>query len=80
MTQATWKNRRRMAWFSFLGIMLLLGAVFVRTIIFGDDPAPWTGIVSMIMGVLGAIVIGYTGFAAWDDVTKTKAKAKELLE
>lgn len=70
MTQASWKNRRRMAWLSFAGIMVMVGGATYRLMFVGDDPQNWTGIVSILVSVLGAIVIGYSGFATWDDIKK----------
>ena len=67
MSKATWKNRRRMAWLAF-GTILLIAAAAVFRLSLGDDPNTWTGIVGILMGVLGAIVIGYSGFATWDDI------------
>lgn len=71
-SQASWKNRRRMAWGSFFLITgFLLGicyALFIR----GDDPTAWTGILTILLGGVVTIVVGYTGFAAWEDVTKLK--------
>ncbi len=72
MTKASWKNRRRMAWLSFGGIMFLLLPAGIR-LIMGDDPNTWVGLLGIIVGVLGAIVLGYTGFATYEDVQKNKA-------
>ncbi len=68
MTQASWKNRRRMAWLSFLGIMIMVLGATYRLMFVGDDPNNWTGIVSILVSVLGAIVVGYSGFATWSDI------------
>lgn len=68
MTQASWKNRRRMAWLAFGGIMLLVAAAAYRLAFVGDDPNNWTGIVSTLVAVLGAMCIGYSGFATWADI------------
>ena len=70
MTQASWKNRRRMAWLAFCGIWLLVAAAAYRLAFVGDDPNNWTGIVSTLVGVLGAICLGYSGFATWADIKK----------
>jgi di/tricarboxylate transporter len=71
MTKATWKNRRRMAWLSFGVICLIAGAGVFRLTV-GDDPNTWTGIIGIVVGVLGAIVVGYTGFATWADIQEKK--------
>jgi len=68
-----------MAWMSF-GLICLFAAAASFRLFVGDDPNPWTGIIGILMGVLGGIVISYTGFAAWEDVAKVKAEAKELQE
>ena len=70
MTQASWKNRRRMAWLAFAGIMLLVIAAAYRLAFVGDDPNNWTGIVSTLVAILGAMCLGYTGFATWAEVKK----------
>lgn len=70
MTQASWKNRRRMAWLAFAGIMLMTTAAAYRLAFVGDDPNNWTGIVSILVGVLGGMCISYSGFATWDDIKK----------
>ena len=70
MTQASWKNRRRMAWLAFAGIMLMVVAMAYRLAFVGDDPANWTGIASILVGVLGSICVGYSGFATWAEIKK----------
>lgn len=70
MNQASWKNRRRMAWLAFSGIMLLVAAAAYRLAFVGDDPNNWTGIVSTLVAVLGSICLGYSGFATWADIKK----------
>jgi drug/metabolite transporter (DMT)-like permease len=70
MTQASWKNRRRMAWLSFAGIMVMVLGATYRLMFVGDDPNNWTGIVSILVSVLGAIVVGYSGFATWSEIKK----------
>jgi hypothetical protein len=62
-----------MAWLAFGGIWLLIAAAAYRLAFVGDDPNNWTGIVSTLVGVLGAICLGYSGFATWADV-KEKEK------
>lgn len=70
MTQATWKNRRRMAWLAFAGIMLLVMAAAYRLAFVGDDPNNWTGIVSTLVAILGGMCISYSGFATWSEIKK----------
>lgn len=70
MTQASWKNRRRMAWLAFGGLMLLVIAAAYRLAFVGDDPTNWTGIVSTLTAILGGMCISYSGFATWQDVKK----------
>jgi len=52
------------------GIMLLIAAAAYRLAFVGDDPNNWTGIVSTLVSVLGAICLGYSGFATWADIKK----------
>lgn len=59
-----------MAWLAFGGILLLIVAAAYRLAFVGDDPSNWTGIVSTLVSVLGAICIGYSGFATWAEVRK----------
>jgi len=73
-SQASWKNRRRMAWFSFLGLFMMVLGMLFHILVKDGDPTSWTGIMSTIIAVLGAIVVGYTGFAAWEDVKKNEKK------
>ncbi len=55
--QASWKNRRRMAWLAFFGLMLMVAGMLYHILFKGGDPASWTGIMSTIIMTLGAIVI-----------------------
>jgi len=61
---ATWTNRRRIAWLSFMMLCILMLGMTYRLMFGGDDPAGWTGLGSMLIGVFGGIVIAYTGFKA----------------
>lgn len=72
MTQASWKNRRRMAWLAFAGIMLLVVAAAYRLAFMGDDPNNWTGIVSTLVAILGAMCVSYSGFATMADIKGKK--------
>ena len=72
MSQASWKNRRRMAWLAFGGIMLLTIAAAYRLAFLGDDPSNWTGIVTILVGILGGMCISYSGFATYADVKAQK--------
>ena len=72
MTQASWKNRRRMAWLAFLGLFLFLLGIIYRLLFAGDDPSNWTGLGSTVLSIFGAIVVGYTGFATWEQVRSKK--------
>lgn len=74
MSEATWKNRRRMAWAAFALIGLLMIAAAYRLAFVGDDPSSWTGIVSTLVAVLGSICVGYAGFSTWSDVKNGKDK------
>jgi len=71
--QASWKNRRRMAWLAFFGLMMMVLGMLYHILFKEGDPTSWTGIMSTIIAVLGAIVVGYSGFATWSDV-KSKEK------
>lgn len=75
MTQASWKNRRRMAWLSWFGIFIMMMGATYRLMFVGDDPSAWTGIISILVSVFGAIVVGYSGFATWEQI-KSKEKEK----
>ena len=68
MTQASWKNRRRMAWASFAIVVGFLLGVSYRLFYCGDDPTAWTGILTILLGGLIGIVIGYAGFATMADI------------
>lgn len=70
--QVSWKNRRRMAWWAFIGLMMILIGMMYHILFKGGDPNNWTGIAATIIAAFGAIVVGYTGFAAWEDVSKQK--------
>lgn len=61
-----------MAWLAFSGIMLLVVAAAYRLAFVGDDPNNWTGIVSTLVAVLGAMCLGYSGFATWAEVQRGK--------
>lgn len=63
-----------MAWLSFAGIMLLVIAAAYRLAFVGDDPTSWTGIVSTLVAILGAICLGYSGFATWADIRQGEDK------
>ena len=71
--KASWKNRRRMAWLAFLGLMMMVVGMLYHILIKGGDPSSWTGIMSTIIFALGGIVVGYSGFATWSDI-KSKDK------
>jgi len=68
--QASWKNRRRMAWLSFAGLFLFLIGMMYRLMFGGDDPSNWTGLGATVLSIFGAIVVGYSGFATWEQVKK----------
>jgi len=70
--QASWKNRRRMAWGAFLSLIVIVTAMLYHIMFKGGDPTSWTGIAGTIITAFGAIVVGYTGFAVWDDISKNK--------
>ena len=59
-----WANRRRMAWISFIAI-LVIGAL---SFIFPDAAEKSAGVLGAVVALLGSIVIGYLGFSSWDDV------------
>lgn len=71
-SQASWKNRRRMAWGAFWSLIIIVLAMLFHIMFKEGDPTSWTGIAGTIITAFGAIVVGYTGFAVWDDVSKNK--------
>ena len=72
-----WKNRRRMAWLSLLGIYIELYLLFfhveVARIVAIKDIVPMSFI------VLGSIIGAYVGFSTFEDVNmhRTNAEAKK---
>jgi len=70
--QASWKNRRRMAWGAFFSLIVILAAMLYHIVFKDGDPTSWSGIAGTIIMAFGAIVVGYTGFAVWDDINKNK--------
>ena len=69
------KNRRRMAWWSFrllsgCGVALLLGAVFSDEIAARIDAASW--VITALFGVWTSIVLAYFGASSADDIWSPK--------
>ena len=58
-----WKNRRRMAWASFVLIFAISCACFV----FPAQINTTSGVLSTIILILGSIILGYLGLATIDD-------------
>lgn len=52
------RNRRRMAWLSFIALLAVTATMLYRLIL-GDDPNQWTGIATMVLGCFTAIVGTY---------------------
>lgn len=59
-----WANRRRMAWISFIAILV----IGVLSFIFPAAAEQSSGVLGAVVALLGAIVLGYLGFSSWDDV------------
>jgi len=57
-----------MAWMAFCGLFLMVLGMLFHILVKDGDPTSWTGIMSTIIAVLGAIVVGYSGFATWSEV------------
>lgn len=67
------RNRRRMAWGSWL---VLVGLSFVMgyRLAQGDDPNTWTGIATMVLGCFTAIVTAYAVAASYEKVKGAAGK------
>ncbi|MEA1079534.1 hypothetical protein [Marinobacter qingdaonensis] len=59
-----WANRRRMAWMSFIAILV----IGVLSFVFPAAAEQSSGVLGAVVALLGAIVLGYLGFSSWDDV------------
>lgn len=62
-TERRWRNRRRMAWLSFVAVIAIVGLAFV----FPDAADKASAIVGTCVVILGSIILGYLGFSTMDD-------------
>jgi len=62
-----WKNRRRMAWLS-----LVAGLLFPLLVLYTESEQ-LGAIAAHFYLFVGAVVLGYLGFATWDDRGKPDA-------
>jgi len=72
ITQDRFKNRRRMAWLSFV-MLCSVTIVMLYRLLIGDDPNHWTGIATMVLGCFTAIVSAYAIIATVEHVNDVKS-------
>lgn len=71
--QVLWDNRRRMAWLSFFALLgMAAWGMFGAEGLSSSREQLLTG----IAWTLGAIVLGYIGFAAWDNVAQRRSHSR----
>jgi len=61
-----WRNRRRMAWLTLAASLLFPGLVVAA------DAQQLAQLTGPFYAFCGAVVLGYLGFATWDDVEQTR--------
>ena len=69
-----WRARRRMAWISFFGILLIGAGAFIKP----EAADSASGVLGAVVTLLGAIVVGYLSLSTYDDVKTQQVKGHDL--